>query len=400
MEPRRGWPRLRARSSVDPRIQPTGRTPHPPGILRVLRRELSDLAHSRTPVLLMLVLPLLSFGLLWAIFSQGTPSDLPVAVCDLDGSSLSRRLVRMIDATPSMEVAFRVTTPAEGERLLERGKSYALILLPKDLEHDGARGRAPAVVGYTNAQWILPASLIGRELRAVTTAAADRSQLEPIRIHTVALFNPQLNYLFYLVTALLPTMLQIFIAVLAVHVVGRELKEGSAGDWLVAAGGSAARAVIGKFLPYTVGFTLIGLFMITLVYRYLGTPLRGSATTIVLGTLLFVLAYQTMGLLIIVWARSLRLGTSAVAFYTSPAFAFVGTTFPTMAMPAFAQAWGALLPLSHYLRLLVEQGSRGARWSASVPELFALLAFVVIATACALPRLKRVGPDPESWGRS
>lgn len=369
------------------------------GLRQVFGRELAIIAASRTPVMLMLVLPLLSFAVLWAIFRTGTPVDLPVAVCDQDATALSRRLTRMIDATPTMNVMRQVSTPAEGQRLLKEGRIYALVLLPADLERGVARGQAPAVVAYTNAQWILPSSLIGRELRAVTTAALAETHREPIRTRITPLFNPQLNYLFYLVTALLPTMLQIFIAVLAVHAVGRELKEGTAADWLRAAGGSPMRAVAGKLLPYTIGFALVGLLMITLVYRYLGTPLRGSVPVVVAGTVLFVLAYQALGLLFITWTQSLRMGTSVAAFYTSPAFAFVGTTFPTMAMPTFAQAWGALLPLSHYLRLLVEQGSRGAGAAVSAPELLALLAFTVVATALSLPRLGRIATAPACRGR-
>jgi ABC-2 type transport system permease protein len=386
------------------------------GFLCVLRRELGYIATTRTPVMLMLVLPLFSFLLLWAIFREGTPRDLPVAVCDLDGSSLSRQLTRMVDATRTMRVAWQVASPAEGERLLLEGRIYALVLLPGDLERGVKRGQAPAVVAYTNAQWILPGSLISRDLRAVAATVAagiDLRQrerrgesdagalahLEPVRAETHPLFNPQLNYLFYLVTALLPTMLQIFIGVVAVHAVGRELREGSAAAWLAAAGGSIVRAVAGKFMPYTVGFTLVSLLMITVIYRCVGAPLRGSAPAIVLGTFLFVLAYQAMGLLFIALARNLRLATSVVAFYTSPAFAFVGTTFPTMAMPAFGRVWGALLPLSHYLRLLVEQGTRGARLTASLPELLALLAFVITATALALPKLARAAQDPTCWGR-
>jgi ABC-2 type transport system permease protein len=386
------------------------------GLLSVIRRELAVIATTRAPVMFMLVLPLVSFALLWAIFRTGTPADLPVVVCDLDGSSLSRQVARMVEATRTMRVAWQVADPAEGERLLKAGSSYALILLPRDLERDVKRGQAPVVVAYTNAQWILPSSLISRDLRAVAATvsagidlrqrqkrgegnAGARAHLEPIRVDARALYNPQLNYLFYLVTALLPTMLQIFIAVLAVHAVGRELKDGTAGDWLDAAGGSVVRAVAGKLLPYTAGFTLLGLGMITLIFRFLGAPMRGSPAVICLGTLLFVLAYQTIGLLFIAWAHNLRLATSVVAFYTSPAFAYVGTTFPTAAMPAFGRIWGALLPLFYYLRLLVEQGTRGARLAASVPELLALLAFVVVATSLSLRKIGQAARDPSCWGQ-
>ena len=57
--------------------------------------------------------------------------------------------------------------------------------------------------------------------------------------------------------------------------------------------------------------------------------MRGSLALVALATLLFVLAYQAMGLLIVAFSANLRLASSAAAFYGGPAFAFTGVTFPT-----------------------------------------------------------------------
>ena len=69
-----------------------------------------------------------------------------------------------------------------------------------------------------------------------------------------------------------------------------------------------------------------------------------------------------------------------------------------MGMPAFARLWGALLPLTHYLKLLVDQSMKGAPAAVSAPSLLALLAFVVAAPLLAWPR-RRVFGDPRHWGK-
>ena len=127
--------------------------------------------------------------------------------------------------------------------------------------------------------------------------------------------------------------------------------------------------------------------------------MRGSLGLVLLGTLLFVLAYQAVGVLIVALSANLRFATSIAAFLASPAFAYAGITFPTMGMPAFARFWGALLPLTHYLKLLVDQSMKGAPLSVSAPSLLALLAFVVVAPLLAWPRLLRVLGDPRFWGK-
>ncbi len=153
-------------------------------------------------------------------------------------------------------------------------------------------------------------------------------------------------------------------------------------------------------LPYTIGFTTLSLFMITFLYRYLGAPLRGNLPAVLLGTALFVLSYQAVGLLIISWTRNLRLATSVAAFYTTPAFAFVGITFPVSAMPAFGRLWSDLLPLTHYLKLMVEQGTRGAPLTASGAEMLVLFVFAIAAPALSFGKMGQAARDPACWGKS
>lgn len=388
-----------------------------PGIWSVACREFRRVSSTPYYAVLLVVLPLLAFALLVAIFRSGVPRDLPVAVVDEDHSALSRQVVRMIDATPGMRVAWQAPDAEAGRALVLENKAYALVTVPRDLERDVRRGAGPKVVAHYNAQLLLPASLIRRDLRAAvgTLSAglevrlresrgepprAALAHVEPVRVDAHTLFNPQLNYVYFLVTALLPTMLQVFIVVGTVHAVGVELKEPSAADWLAAAGGSPWRAVAGKLLPYTAHFVMLSLLMLAILFRALAVPLSGSLSLIVAGTVLFVLAYQAVALAAIAGLANLRLATSAAAVYCAPAFAFVGVTFPAMAMPPIGRAWGEILPLTHYLRVLNDQGLKGGAPAASLPALAALMAFIAVGGVVASLRVGPVLRDSRYWGRS
>jgi ABC-2 type transport system permease protein len=366
--------------------------------------------------LLLVVLPVAALGFTWAIFSAGLPRELPVAVVDQDHSRLSRQLVRMIDATPTVRVSERPADPKEAEDLVLAGRVYAFVLVPEGLEREVKRGRAQPVVAYTNAQLLVPASLVRRDLLAATstlsagvklrrlraageTDASARVRLEPVRADTHALFNPQLNYVSTIFVALFPTLLHVFVLLAAVNSVGSELREGTAGEWLETARGSVPRALAGKLLPSTGAFLAVAGGAMAVLFGLAGVPMRGSLPLVLLGTLLFVLAYQAIGVLIVALTANLRFATSVAAFLASPAFAYAGITFPTIGMPAFARFWGALLPLTHYLKLLVDQSMKGAPASVSFPALLALLAFVVLVPILAWPRLRLVLRDERHWGR-
>ena len=65
-------------------------------------------------------------------------------------------------------------------------------------------------------------------------------------------------------------------------------------------------------------------------------------------------------------------------------------TFPAEAMPVAGQAWASLLPVTHYLRILVQQGLRGAPLAASVPGIAALAAFAAAPWPYLLWRMDRL----------
>ena len=386
-------------------------------MLKVARRELRRIVADRYYYLWLLVaLPAASYWVLTSIFSAGVPRDLPVAVVDQDRGALSRQLERAIDATSSMRVAALPESIEAARALVLENRAYAVVVFPYGMERDARRGQAPVVTAYLNAQALLPASLIRRDLRmAVGTisaglevkarqargeppdAALDR--LEPVRLDYHTLFNPRLDYVSYLLTALLPASLQIFILLVAVYTVGGELKSRTAKDWIDTAGGRAFRAAAGKLAPYAIYFTALGFAELAALEGHFGVPLGGSSALLAAATVLFVLAYLSVGLALAAWFANLRLASSASAVYAAPAFAFVGITFPTLGMPAAGRAWGELLPLTHYLRVLVDQGIRDAPASVSLPSLAALAAFAVCGVAASLGRLRRVATDERYWGR-
>lgn len=382
----------------------------------VLRRELRRIARRPLLPLLLLVLPAASLLFTWGLFSAGLPRELPVAVVDLDHTRLSRQLTRMFDATPTVRVVERLADPRQGEERILSGDVYAFVVLPAGMERDLRRGHSAPAVAYTNAQWLVPAALVRRDLQAATatlsagvelrrlrasgeTEASARARFEPVRADVHALFNPQLDYVSYLFVALFPTLLHIFVLLAAVDVVGSELREGTAGEWLAAANGSVARALVGKLLPSTLCFLAVTAATMAALFGGWGVPLRGSVGLLLLASLLFVLAYQAIGVALAAALANLRFATSVAAFLASPAFAYAGITFPALGMPPFARAWGALLPLTHYLQVLVEQSLKGSPAGVSTPPLLALLAFVVVLPPLAWRRLRRVASDPRFWGR-
>jgi ABC-2 type transport system permease protein len=392
-------------------------TPGRKGFFAVVWREIKRYVSRPIYVMVTLVLPLTVATILVSMFYSGLPRDLPIAVCDHDNSSLSRKMVRILDANASMKVAFHVTDEQEGLRLIRSGRAYSLVVIPANMQGDIMAQRAPKVAGYYNTQYLMSGSVIGRDVNTVVSTLSagvnlkgrqKRGELQqtamarivPIQLDSHSINNAYTNYAYNLVPALLPTMLQIFILLTTVFAIGIELKEGTAGKWLATAKGSVIIAIAGKLIPYSCIFLLLGLLMDRIMFDFLGIPLRGDRMATLGAYVLFMLAYQSLGTLFICLTSSMRLAISLSALYSSPAFAFAGITFPFLGMPWPAQWWGGLLPLSYYLRILQDQIQRGSPLYTAEFQVLALLMFILLAPALTPFRFREILAKPEYWGRT
>ena len=128
-------------------------------------------------------------------------------------------------------------------------------------------------------------------------------------------------------------------------------------------------------------------------------PVAGSLGLILVSTIIFVLAYQAIGLFILALTANLRMSLSMAGFYSAPAFAFVGVTFPLMGMPLLAKIWSYLLPLTYYIKIFIDQSMKGAPINVSLPQLSIMFCFLIFIPL-SIPRLFKILKNSEYWGRS
>ncbi|BCS98965.1 hypothetical protein DSLASN_45970 [Desulfoluna limicola] len=372
-------------------------------LLRVVRRELGAVASSRLMLLLSVVLPLFAMALFTVMFRQSVPENLPVAVCDLDRTGLSRSITRMVEATPAMGVV-PVDDLAEGRRAVLAGKAYGLLVLPEHMEREVLAGRAPVSRFYINNQIMLPAGVIKRAMMKVYGSVSagvklgvSRGQGVPdvrareraagIHIASRTLFNPNLDYRWYLHAAICPFLLKIFIMCATVWSVGGEIKRGRVSMWLDTAQGRVHLALLGKLAPLTLWFTLLTWAMLALIFGVMEMPVPDKMGALMGGSFLFVVACQAVALSLVAFTGELTKAVSLTSFYAGSAFVFAGVTFPSSAMPLAARIWHNLLPLSYMVQLMNEQALKRLAPIESLGALGALLAIALVCGGVAWVKL-------------
>lgn len=335
----------------------------------------------------------------------GTAENMPVAVVDMDQTSISRRLIHEMQATPSVDIQLITNSYPEAREAMQQGKIYGIFVIPEGFYGDLVAFKRPKMDFYvTNAYTVGGNTAYKQMLTMVnlTSGAFQREvlrkkglpddvimhRIQPLAIEGHMVANPWGNYSVYLVSTILPGILGLICLMLTIFAIGFELKMRTSHAWLRAAGGNYTVAMIGKLIPYTVMYIVLGVGCHLILYRYAGFPVYGSHVRLMCGLLLFIFAMEALGITLIGLLPTLRDALSIGALYSMLGFSLSGFTYPQMSMLAPVKALSYMEPLRHYYLIYVNEALMAAPVENSIVNALALTVFMV-ASLCVAPRLHR-----------
>ncbi|HEX7991931.1 MAG TPA: ABC transporter permease [Stenotrophomonas sp.] len=355
-----------------------------------LRRELQHWRSDRWELALVTVLPLLLMGAMMWLFSGSVLREVPIAVVDLDHSPTSRGLARALDDSAGVRVASAPTTLQEAQAQLRALEVFAIVLLPRDMSRRALRGEAAPLYAFYNATYMATGQSAGRDIADAVSAYNARMLKEqmtlqvgpaklrgaPVTVQATVLYNPARSYELFLLPLIFPAMLSLLAALAAGAAFGREQRDGLLASWLQQ---RPWAAMAGKVVPYVALFSLYGALGVMYVAYVRGDGVAGSVGLMLLVQPLFYLASCSFALLFIALTRDMCTGLSAVGLTIGTALAFSGATFPVIQAPLFTRIWNALLPLTAYVQVQMQQLFMGAPWQVSLRPLAVLLLMTLLA---------------------
>lgn len=364
-------------------------------LYHVAKRECHRLVSRPLYLFCMVIAPLFCYVFFTTLMASGLPTDLPVGAVDLDNSNTSRKLLRNLDAFSQTGIVEQYNSVNEARHAMQQGKIYGFFYIPAHLWAEAQSQRQPTLSFYTNNSYLIAGSLLFKDMKMMGELAsgsaarsvlyakgATESQamafLQPIVIDTHPLNNPWLNYSVYLCNTLLPGILMLMIFMITVYSIGVEIKDRTAREWLRTGNNSIYISLVGKLLPHTVIFTIMGIFYNVYLYGYLHFPCNSGIFSMIFATLFLVLASQSLGVVMIGTFPSLRLGLSFASLWGVISFSISGFTFPVMAMHPVLQALSNLFPLRHYFLIYVDQALNGYSMAYSWINYMALLIFMML----------------------
>ena len=331
-------------------------------------RELQILRKNNLYAFCMVVFPLLTGLFFTSLLSDGVPLDLPIGVVDLDNSSTSRSLVRRLDAFQNSRVVAHYPSVTAARIAIQENEIYAFLYIPDGMAEKLLAGRQPKISYYYSMASLVAGSMVMKDLKTITTLGSAgvgqatmqakgytpeqiQTALQPVRIDTHQIGNPEGSYNVYLSTALVPGIMILFMMLISTYSLGMELKFDTGKELLAKADGNIVVAIIGKFLIHFIVFLMVVLLFHYYIYGVLGFPSMGSVWNILLLCLLQVAGSLGFGIFVFGLMPSLRMSMSICSLWAVLSISVAGSTFPVMGMDAPIQALSWLFPLRHYFMI-------------------------------------------------
>lgn len=352
-------------------------------------------AGSRSIVLhwLTWIFPLLLFTIISANFSAGTILDLPVAAVDNDHSTLSRRIIRDLDAGSHAQIT-QYNDLQQALLDLRSAKIYALLYIPHNFEADVLAARQPTPALYYNGLYYgaglystqdfpgLTAELNQTYSQIIATAIGrPLPPLAQVSLSYESLFNASGNFIYYQLFAATIHILQLFVVTCTIYVLSRRKVLLNARPFSL--------ALIGKLAPYTIIYTLLLMVELAALVTYSGARINGNPLFMLAIGFFYIMAAQSIGLLLFTFTKDIITAYTLIGLLVGIAMTYSGTAVPELSMPFIAQIIANIEPLTHALYALFDVFLRGVPASSLVYVCVLLLVYPLITAFLVRKRLPK-----------
>lgn len=332
-------------------------------------------------VVLVVVFALFIYSVAYSLGYGGEVlQEVPIAVVGGDGGALSRKLVRKIDASPKVKVAYEVVSMVEAERLFRERKVWGVVSISPEFDRNILAEEQGRVAILGDASYFLAyrevvegaVSAIGQQNIEIIIER-EGSYTAPIIYEQRNLFNARLGYGVFVMPAIILLIVQ-QTALIGVGMVSATRRERG----LAFRSQSAVATTIGRTLSYLVIYSLTLGFMLTVHYSLFDYPMRGvwwRCVAVILPYLIsVVLLSQAIGALFrrressIVWLLWLSI----------PFLLVSGVSLPPQAFPQWLYMAGKVVPSSSAVDAWIRVQSMGATLADVTPELTVLWVLVAV----------------------
>lgn len=331
-------------------------------------------------VLLVLVGAIFIYSILYSLaYKNEVLRDVPVAIVDHSNTPSSQTLIRAIDASSNMKIAYKPASLEEAKDLFMSREVNGVIVIPRDYEKKIMRMEKAAVSVYADASYFL----MYRQVFSDAISAIDKVSTEiewnrfvssgkssesakvisnPVQIKSTNLFNPYGGYGSFVMPAVLILILQQTLLI-GIGMIGGTWREQNLYKQLIPDGESRLYilpVVFGKAVTYLLICVITVSYILGVHYKIFGFPANGSIGDILQLLLPYLLSVIFLGIMLSTLFRYRENSILFLLFTSIPFLLLTGISLPQEAMPQWLYRAAKVIPGSNGVDAFIRVQSMGA----------------------------------------
>ena len=373
---------------------------------RIWRDEMRQIFKDEGVIIFFFVVPLV-YPLLYSwIYNNEVVREVPVVVVDNSHSQLSRKFIRMCNASPDVKVVAYVDDMDEGKMLIGRNVARALYYIPSDFQTRIYRMEQATISVYCDMSLVLTykaayqtALMVSQEMNSEIqiqlagkyTKREEQIQAKPLEADGQALFSPAGGYGSFVLPAVLMLIIQQTL-VLGIGLSAGTARESNRFQNLVPPDRryyhGMFRVVFGKAMCYLMIYILMGAWLTIIVPRLFHFPCLAHWQDLLAIMLPYTLACIFFGMTVSCLVRYRENVMLIMVFVSVPLLFLTGVSWPQTEIPGFWQGVSSLFPSTFGVRAYIRLNSMGGTLSDVLTEYRILWCHVVVyfIVACLVYR--------------
>ncbi|MDQ8951433.1 ABC transporter permease [Acinetobacter rudis] len=353
--------------------------------------ELRYLAKHKWDLVMVTLIPLLLLVMLTSMFYQGKAEHLPIALIDQDHSQLSHEIEHHLSLNTTVDIVLKTTDLAEVEQQLNQTKIWGYVYIPDGAEqrlvHADDAGIAIAYnLSYFSVGNSISSAMSLSTLQAIAAYMGKdylAQHIPDISIPTAhvkisPLYNPGLNYEFYLQPLMVPAILHLLLCCCVAFSIGQHYLSPQTAAQPSTTVITTIQELNAKILVYVIIFCLWTWAWMYWMIVVRGWFVAGQLWIILLAQFVFYYAYAYISACIVLATRNLSKSFGVIAVYGGSSLSFAGVTLPVNNAVVFTQIWADLIPYTPYAKLQTQQWAMASPLHNSLTQLAIIALFLLI----------------------
>ncbi len=328
-------------------------------------------------------------------YSQQLPRDQSIVVLDLDSSTISRKLIRMVDATPEVQVNRYASNIEQAQHAIVEHGLAGMLVIPRHFYRDLLLNKKPTLSYAGDASYFL---VYGKVVKGLMTAGATlAAEVKVKRLlikgqtlvaakqqHTVVslnmrpVFNTTTGYINYVVPAVFVLILHQTLLI-GTGLIGsgqnEKIAEGKFGYWMQLPGW---KLIASRVFIFMMIYLLLAAYYFGFCYEYYGISRLAQPLQLIQLAIPFFLATSLLGICIGQLLPGRELVTAVVILSSLPIVFTAGFVWPVNMLPVPLHGLFQLIPANPGIQAFLQLNQMGADFQQIRPLLLQLWGQVIL----------------------